>query len=509
MWDDAPGSGRRGTWLPVAVAVALLFAWAAPSEAGHLACLAGTDPAAADDWSDLYALRRTIDAACPCEDFDGQAAGRSRRDYDRCVRDVVRAAVDDGALRRQCRHTLRTIYRRVTCGRRPHPVKGERVPCVRTALGSGRVSCSIRFPGSCVDGPRHRQVACADAFACTDAADTSGDRRVDVADSGECFVAPAGDIDADGTVDDRDVSLVSACIGRDPRTDPICAPTDLNADGAVRLDDRNLVYALQDALECNRARDLCDRPYDAVAYATTHNAMSNAAEGWAGPNQAVPVPDQLHDGIRGLMLDTHYFPQDPNPVQLCHVACQLGRKPLVRGLEEIRLFLDTHPGEVVTIILEAYISEADTEAAFAASGLIDYVHEQPAGAAWPTLREMIAAGRRLVVFTDDPGSVLPWHHYVWDFAFETHFSAATPEDLSCADNRGTPPADLFILNHFLTAVFGSPGLAAMVNFDPFFIDRALECQAFHGRIPNFVTVDFYDIGDVLAVVDALNGVAGP
>jgi len=45
----------------------------------------------------------------------------------------------------------------------------------------------------------------------------------------------------------------------------------------------------------------------------------------------------------------------------------------------------------------------------------------------------------------------------------------------------------------------------MVNHNPLFIDRALQCQAESGRLPNFVTVDYYDIGDVFSVVDKLNG----
>jgi hypothetical protein len=47
----------------------------------------------------------------------------------------------------------------------------------------------------------------------------------------------------------------------------------------------------------------------------------------------------------------------------------------------------------------------------------------------------------------------------------------------------------------------------MVNHNPLFIDRALQCESESGRLPNFVTVDFYNIGDVFAVVDELNSVA--
>lgn len=259
---------------------------------------------------------------------------------------------------------------------------------------------------------------------------------------------------------------------------------------------------------CNGSRDLCDRAFDAVAYPTTHNAMSNAEDGFNGPNQHYSVSHQLDDGVRGLMLDIWYFGGD---VVLCHagdvIPCDVfGMRPLVDGLADIKTFLDRHPNEVVSIIFESYVSETDVAAKFIASGLISYAHAQPAADPWPTLRGLIEADKRLVVFTDDSAAGLPWHHYVWDYAWETHYSFENPEDFSCTINRGSMSNRLFILNHFLTRVIGSPQLAEMVNHDPLFIERALQCQTESGRLPNFVTVDFYDIGDLFSVVDELNGV---
>jgi hypothetical protein len=131
---------------------------------------------------------------------------------------------------------------------------------------------------------------------------------------------------------------------------------------------------------------------------------------------------------------------------------------------------------------------------------------------------MVARGERLVVLmddrpSDDEAARFPWYHYQWDaLVFETPF-ALTPEELAdpgftCAHNRGDPANDLFILNHFLTRTVGHPSFAELVNFDPSFLGRARECQALYGRIPNFVTVDYYEIGDVFAVVDALNRLDG-
>lgn len=286
-----------------------------------------------------------------------------------------------------------------------------------------------------------------------------------------------------------------------PRIRDLDATTDLGTSELDVVRGRELCLPARAVPGCNGSPALCDRRFDQVAYATTHNAMSNMDDGFVGPNQRYSVRRQLEDGVRGLMLDTHY---NAGQVSLCHAYCQLGITPLVETLTDIRDFLVRHPYEVVSIIFESYVSAADTQAAFAAAGLLDLVHSQPIGQPWPTLAEMIAADRRLVVFTDSQGGTYPWYHQVWSYAFETHYSWANPQAMNCNPNRGDPSHSLFILNHFLTQVFGSPELASQVNFNPFFIDRALQCEAERGTLPNFVTVDFHDIGDTYAVVDALN-----
>jgi hypothetical protein len=253
---------------------------------------------------------------------------------------------------------------------------------------------------------------------------------------------------------------------------------------------------------CNGAPELCDRAYDQVAYATTHNAMTNGDEGWLLPNQQHGITRQLNDGIRGLMLDTHY---DGGVAHLCHAFCSLGKEPLASGLTKIRQFLASQPNEVVTIIFETYISAADTHAAFVSSGLLPYVHAQAVGAPWPTLRDLIRGNRRLIVLTDSGGGTYPWYMNVWSHAQETPFSFEEPGDLNCNPNRGNTSNPLFILNHFLTQIVGSQALAEQINYNPLFIDRALQCQTQRNRLPNFVTVDFHNVGDVFPVTRSLNG----
>lgn len=271
---------------------------------------------------------------------------------------------------------------------------------------------------------------------------------------------------------------------------------------------------------CNGQQSLCDRSYDQVRYVTTHNAMSSSTDNWIGPNQHLDVPAQLEAGVRGLMLDTYraglknQFDQiqipdaDPDASFLCHAVCALGNQPLAEGLSEIREFLDDNPGEVITFIIESYLSHELTAAAFDEAGLTSYTYVHT-GDTWPTLGQMIDAGTRLVVLQDtgvDPA--YPWLMNVWMHAFETNFSASTAEDFSCAVNRGTPSNDLFIFNHFLTEVFGAPELAEQVNYNPFLIDRIRECETFHGAPANFVTIDFVSIGDAVSAVKTLNDIGG-
>ena len=256
--------------------------------------------------------------------------------------------------------------------------------------------------------------------------------------------------------------------------------------------------------KCNGHEELCDRRYDQVAYPMTHNAMSNAEAGWVLPNQNFGITRQLEDGVRGLMLDTY---EEEGELLLCHSTCLAGSQPLVDGLQEIEDFLDGNPEEVVSIIFENYITHAQTASAFQETGLIARVYPHIIGEPWPTLRALIDAGTRLVVFQEKlPAEAeYPWLMNIWDHAWETPFSFASPEDLVCDPNRGDPNNPLFLMNHFLTGLGGSPELADMINHNPLFVDRARQCEEEGDALPNFVAVDFYDIGDLFEVVDVLNG----
>jgi hypothetical protein len=75
----------------------------------------------------------------------------------------------------------------------------------------------------------------------------------------------------------------------------------------------------------------------------------------------------------------------------------------------------------------------------------------------------------------------------------------------CDPVRGDGLIQLFIFFQFLSAPLAVPDQAPTVNADPFLVDRARECMEARGHLANFVTVDFYDQGDLFDAVRTLDG----
>ena len=246
---------------------------------------------------------------------------------------------------------------------------------------------------------------------------------------------------------------------------------------------------------------LLDRRYDQVAYLMTHNAMSNRSEGWLFPNQSHGLTQQLNAGVRGLMLDVHTVNSQP---YLVHNKPWLGKRPLVEGLREIARFMESNPQSVLTIIFESYVPAKSVQQAFRDAKLLDSLHQQKRPAPWPTLRQMIRSGKRLVVFTDRGGGEWPGYHGVWTFCQETHFSVRKVADFSYRRNRGQASNGLMILNHFLTNPIATTRLAQQANRSDVLLPRMRSCLAETERYPNFIVVDFYEIGDTHKTVQQFN-----
>jgi hypothetical protein len=310
---------------------------------------------------------------------------------------------------------------------------------------------------------------------------------------------------------------------------------------------------------CNGFAELCSRPLNDVAFAATHNSMASVTiPTWNFGQQDGTIADQLAYGVRGLLIDTYYgessggrvrtdlasLPKRATAVQeigepavnaaerlrarigpagtgkrgiyLCHGFCELGAVSLDSALADIHSYLVANPGAVVIIInQDEGVTPVDIERAFDRAGLLDLVYRGPLGP-FPTLGEMVESGQRLVVMAENDAGDVPWYHLAYakglqETPFRFRTAAALTEEsqlaASCRPNRGQASAPLFLLNHWVdTTPAPRPSLAAIVNERAVLLGRARRCERIRHRLPNLVAVDFYRRGDLLGVVDKLNGV---
>lgn len=261
----------------------------------------------------------------------------------------------------------------------------------------------------------------------------------------------------------------------------------------------------EQALQCNGYAELCSRRLNEVAMVRTHNAHASEDRDYHSfaMNHFRAVPQQLADGVRALNIDVYDFEGE---YLVCHGSCELGSQPLAEILSEIRTFVSKNPHEVVLLDLQNEMPAEQTAAALEQSGLTEYFHVQNPAEPWPTLQELIESGKRMV-FLADRGENLPdWYMATRDHVFGTPWGAGSKEELSCDLAHEVLEHGLFELDHTLTYPTALPWLAETVNFNPYFLERARECQERVGRFPNLISLDYYSTSDVFAVVDALNGV---
>lgn len=272
---------------------------------------------------------------------------------------------------------------------------------------------------------------------------------------------------------------------------------------------------------CNGSTENCQRRYDQVTFAATHNAFSYAAGGpvrYVYPNQDLPITSQLQRGIRGLGIrPCPYYGDDPAEAERVYVTHNfdlrglLGTEPLLDVLIEVRTFLEQNPSEVVTLFAESDVSPAAIAATFSTAGLMPYLYQHDFTRGWPTLGEMAQRNTRLVVFNDnkDPGRPA-WQHYLYDLIVDTDYNITDITQFRCAYYRGKPENSLYFINQFIYAGLSSKlllpdaKLSQQANDPAFVVARAQQCASENQRLPNFIYVDWFGQGDVMSAIHTLN-----
>ena len=243
-------------------------------------------------------------------------------------------------------------------------------------------------------------------------------------------------------------------------------------------------------------------------------------DGNIASNQALQVTTQLNDGIRMLQFQTHK-PNATSPLLLCHSTCDLlYAGTLVDYLTTVRKWLDQNPYEVITILMgnSDILTPQNYTSAVSTSGIQKYVYTPPTVPMsidqWPTLSEMILSQKRLVLMLDYEADqvAIPWLLDEFANMWETPFSP-TDRDFPCIQDR--PPNlgrkaslnRMYMANHNLNVDINLAGLSIDIPATTLLNETnavtgygsagnmSESCQnMWNGRPPNFLLVDYYNIG---------------
>jgi len=276
---------------------------------------------------------------------------------------------------------------------------------------------------------------------------------------------------------------------------------------------------------CNGHSELCDRKYGNVTFVGAHDSFAYSSNPFAlARTQEVDVKTQLNQGVRLLQVQAHMNRKD---LHFCHTSCAFFDGGKVKDyLWKVKNFLDSHPNEIITIIIANHekVPSKVWQPIFNSTGLADMAYVPPHTPMmredWPTLRKLLDSGRRLVVFMDkgaEDGSVpylLPQFTMMWEDEYDP-----TNSEFPCKVDRTSghlsPSQQLNLINQNLNVDLMPIGRgirfpdrlnSPRTNSVHSITAHANHCAPLAGnRYPNFVLVDFVNVGQAVRAVAKLNG----
>lgn len=276
---------------------------------------------------------------------------------------------------------------------------------------------------------------------------------------------------------------------------------------------------------CNGLPSNCDLRASELFWPTVHNANHDDLLG----NNRAPLEDALAAGYRGLLLDVCSCPNEDDTaleIVFCHGFCAVGRRSFEEVFTNINTFLDNNPTETIMINFEISVGDPPPTPSEIWTDIIKYTtalktktYIHGSKTEFPTMRELQAAGRQLILFKHngincyDTGSngcigrILEFHKY----AQETDYDFSSVEEIetysvSCPGTRGTSSTnDFYAINHFVTKWHG-PSLdsAQKINTKSAVQARIAACERRTKLDVNVVAIDFWQEGGLLQVAQEIN-----
>ena len=291
--------------------------------------------------------------------------------------------------------------------------------------------------------------------------------------------------------------------------------------GTAPIFDYNRCSSTDDENCCNGVDGICDLPVTDVMFAGLHNAMSTAQdEFFIAANHQFQLESALTAGFRAINVDVGNCGGE---LVLVHTKCTLGTRDPFTVFDHINRFLDDNPRDVILMPLQINNDVDQTVDLYelynvlqSVSGLTDrmYIHERDT--TWPTMRQLIDNDTRIIMFIYNAGTNCstgdcpPGFHPYFLYASETLYTFETVEGIadtesSCPYDRGAQGyRDFYAVNNFVSDPLPSKASSQVVNQEDFVQSHLAACQNIVGRNVSVVFIDFWELGNLVDVVQTHN-----
>ena len=305
---------------------------------------------------------------------------------------------------------------------------------------------------------------------------------------------------------------------------------------------------------CN-GQPICQKTYGDVTFPATHNSHAVDCGGDAGTdyvdtchyvnglvkilslgildtyaNHAQGLDKQWKAGFRAFLIDAYYSPYDGKTVKLCHGSssadCHAGMVDAEKWFAHLAGLMRAAPNDVVTIVVETYVSNSAMKSALAKSGLgafIDYAQgfKASGSSTWSIrntkIADMVAPGGKRLVLLNQKGKKdthdltrTKYYQNGYDYTSQAEIKDASKCGSVTAASDGSGKA-VYVMNQFMKIHAGTPSrdMSSFANDYKTVEKRIRMCWAKTKVRPSLITVDHFSEGGVVAAVTAVNKLNAP
>lgn len=235
------------------------------------------------------------------------------------------------------------------------------------------------------------------------------------------------------------------------------------------------------------AEDTVLKHYDENIY-----IISNFSGTDARVKEGRSVQQLLDQNISGFRF---YLDWDRNQNQMVLIDGHGQSTPFLDQLVTIRKHLENKPEKVLTLFLDFNVNVNELSALVEESGIQPYLFEYAGNEEWPSLKDMVETGKRVVIFGMQEHRNSPdWLHYVWDFAVEPYYSIMEAPAFVGEFLKGDPRNNLLIYNDYNLISRSATNSTSFFNTteNPYLIEHIKSVWKNTGKTPNFIFLDRYE-----------------